>query len=158
MRYPDLVRELAPAYPLPLCLLGPSRPPFLRNALVHSSCTWQVPTSFELAGSVAHMNLRDEVLPYKRIIGKVIMDKSPSVRTVVNKVRTIAPKRLAAIQACMWAVRPSRCEVPFPGGRHRDRVSHVSLGGHRWRREPERGGGDGLIGYKIGLVCAQHGV
>ena len=47
----------------------------------------QVPASFEMAGSVAHMNLRDEILEYKRIIGKVILDKNPTVRTVVNKVR-----------------------------------------------------------------------
>lgn len=38
------------------------------------------------------MNLREEWLPYKYIIGKVILDKNPSIETVVNKTDTIDTK------------------------------------------------------------------
>jgi len=35
------------------------------------------------------MNLKDEYLPYKHLIGQVIMDKNPNLRTVVNKTDSI---------------------------------------------------------------------
>merc|ERR1711903_73472 len=49
-----------------------------------------VPSSFETIGHVAHLNLRDEHLPFKHVIGQVLLDKnSPKIRTVVNKVGSI---------------------------------------------------------------------
>eukprot|EP00798_Chlamydomonas_sp_ICE-L_P017065 gene17065-23357_t len=48
-----------------------------------------VPTSFECVGHIAHLNLREEHEPYKFVIGQVIMDKNPNLRTVVNKVGSI---------------------------------------------------------------------
>ncbi|KAI1333395.1 Met-10+ like-protein-domain-containing protein [Xylariaceae sp. FL0255] len=44
------------------------------------------PTGFNQAGHVAHLNLRSAFLPYKNLIGEVIVDKNPSVRTVINKI------------------------------------------------------------------------
>ncbi len=35
------------------------------------------------------MNLRDEYLPYRFVIGRAVLDKNPSVRTVVNKLDSI---------------------------------------------------------------------
>ncbi|KAJ2765346.1 tRNA(m(1)G37)methyltransferase, partial [Coemansia nantahalensis] len=49
----------------------------------------QAPTSYEQIGHIAHMNLRDEYLEYKRLIGQVVLDKSPAVKLVVNKLDTI---------------------------------------------------------------------
>ncbi|KAJ2038450.1 tRNA(m(1)G37)methyltransferase [Coemansia sp. RSA 922] len=49
----------------------------------------QAPTAYEQIGHIAHMNLRDEYLEYKNIIGQVILDKSPTVTMVVNKLDTI---------------------------------------------------------------------
>ena len=36
----------------------------------------ELPTAFEIVGSIAHLNLRDDVLPYKFIVGKAILDKN----------------------------------------------------------------------------------
>ncbi|KAJ2673101.1 tRNA(m(1)G37)methyltransferase [Coemansia sp. RSA 1285] len=49
----------------------------------------EAPTSYEQIGHIAHMNLRDQYLEYKEIIGQVILDKSPTVTMVVNKLDTI---------------------------------------------------------------------
>lgn len=49
----------------------------------------EIPGSFTAVGHIAHMNLRDEYLPWKHIIGQVILDKNPSLSTVVNKLDTI---------------------------------------------------------------------
>ncbi|KAL6549516.1 hypothetical protein OROHE_008633 [Orobanche hederae] len=56
-----------------------------------------VPYSFTLGysywsadGHIAHLNITDELLPYKDVIAKVIYDKThPRIKTVVNKVGTI---------------------------------------------------------------------
>jgi tRNA G37 N-methylase Trm5 len=56
----------------------------LGQKLLPDGC--EVPTSFESVGHIAHLNLREELLPYKYIIGQVLLDKNPPLRTVVNKV------------------------------------------------------------------------
>ncbi|KAM9477843.1 tRNA (guanine(37)-N(1))-methyltransferase [Clarias gariepinus] len=48
-----------------------------------------VTSGFSRVGHIAHMNLRDHQLPYKHLIGQVIMDKNPGVTCVVNKTNTI---------------------------------------------------------------------
>ncbi|CAA3008599.1 tRNA (guanine(37)-N1)-methyltransferase 2 [Olea europaea subsp. europaea] len=60
----------------------------------------EVPSSFETivkitlvyrcAGHIAHLNITDELLPYKDVIAKVIYDKNqPRIKTIVNKVGAI---------------------------------------------------------------------
>jgi hypothetical protein len=44
------------------------------------------PTSYETIGTLAHLNLRANQLPYKKIIGKVLLEKNKGLKTVVNKV------------------------------------------------------------------------
>lgn len=51
-----------------------------------------IPSSFESVGHIAHLNLRDNQLPYKHIIGQVILDKNQQLRTVVNKIESIETK------------------------------------------------------------------
>ncbi|XP_010268910.1 PREDICTED: tRNA (guanine(37)-N1)-methyltransferase 1 isoform X2 [Nelumbo nucifera] len=49
-----------------------------------------VPTAFETVGHIAHLNLRDDHLPYKKLIAQVVLDKNkPKIQTVVNKVDAI---------------------------------------------------------------------
>lgn len=49
----------------------------------------EIPSSFESVGHIIHLNLKDAVLPYKRIIGQVLLDKNPRMKTVINKVGNI---------------------------------------------------------------------
>ncbi|XP_075521796.1 tRNA (guanine(37)-N(1))-methyltransferase 1 isoform X1 [Primulina tabacum] len=49
-----------------------------------------IPSSFEIVGHIAHLNLRDEHLPYKKVIAKVILDRNkPKIQTIVNKIDVI---------------------------------------------------------------------
>ena len=48
-----------------------------------------VPSSFETIGHIAHLNLRSEHEAFKYLIGSVILDKNPAIKTVVNKVGAI---------------------------------------------------------------------
>ena len=42
-----------------------------------------IPSSFETIGHIAHLNLKDEHLPFKHIIGQVFMDKNPVIKVVI---------------------------------------------------------------------------
>lgn len=62
----------------------------LRLVLPNVTDETEIPTSYESVGTIAHVNLRSELLPYKYWVGKVLFDKNrPSIKTVVNKLGTI---------------------------------------------------------------------
>uniref|UniRef100_A0A915PLH7 tRNA (guanine(37)-N1)-methyltransferase n=1 Tax=Setaria digitata TaxID=48799 RepID=A0A915PLH7_9BILA len=44
---------------------------------------------FSQIGHIVHVNLRDELLPYKEVIGKILLDKITNCKTVVNKLDAI---------------------------------------------------------------------
>jgi tRNA (guanine37-N1)-methyltransferase len=46
-------------------------------------------TSYSKVGHVLHMNLKDNLLPYKSTIAQIFKDKTPGCRTVVNKAQSI---------------------------------------------------------------------
>jgi tRNA G37 N-methylase Trm5 len=48
-----------------------------------------VPAGFEIIGHIAHLNLRDELVPWRFVIGRAVLDKNPFLRTVVNKTGNI---------------------------------------------------------------------
>ncbi|KAH9920236.1 guanine-N-1-methyltransferase [Epithele typhae] len=48
------------------------------------------PSGFAAVGHIAHLNMRPEYLPYKYLIGQIIIDKNPKIRTVVNKLDSIS--------------------------------------------------------------------
>ncbi|MBW0502867.1 hypothetical protein O181_042582 [Austropuccinia psidii MF-1] len=48
-----------------------------------------IPSSFTIIGHIAHFNLRDEFLPFKYLIGQVILEKNLAIKTVVNKIDSI---------------------------------------------------------------------
>ena len=58
--------------------------------VIPESVTTEIPSSFESVGHIAHVNLRENVLPWKFIIGKVLLDKNHHITKVVNKVGQIS--------------------------------------------------------------------
>lgn len=46
-------------------------------------------TSYSKIGHILHMNLKDNLLPYKTTIAQIYMDKSVGCRTVINKAQSI---------------------------------------------------------------------
>ena len=70
----------------------------------------------------AHLNLREQYLPYKYIIASVILDKNPNIRTVINKTsdvgtesvfRTFPYELLAGDPDLNVEVRDEQCTFRF---------------------------------------------
>ena len=49
----------------------------------------EIPSGFSIIGHVAHLNLREQYLSYKHLIAQVLLDKNPTVKTVINKIDTV---------------------------------------------------------------------
>ncbi|KAF7720969.1 tRNA(m(1)G37)methyltransferase [Apophysomyces ossiformis] len=49
----------------------------------------EIPSSYTQIGHIAHLNLKEEYLPYKHLIGQVILDKNKKITSVVNKTHAI---------------------------------------------------------------------
>eukprot|EP00929_Paragymnodinium_shiwhaense_P074002 TRINITY_DN37836_c0_g1_i1.p1 TRINITY_DN37836_c0_g1~~TRINITY_DN37836_c0_g1_i1.p1 ORF type:complete len:506 (+),score=81.73 TRINITY_DN37836_c0_g1_i1:75-1520(+) len=80
----------------------------------------EVPSSFEQAGHVCHLNLRDSQLPYKHLIAQVILEKNKSVRTVINKTgkietefRTFPMEHLAGEHSTVVKLKEQQCWFEF---------------------------------------------
>jgi len=59
------------------------------QAILPEALRERSPVGFAMTGHIAHVNLKDEYLPYKHQIGQILLDKNPQIRTVVNKLDTI---------------------------------------------------------------------
>ena len=46
----------------------------------------EIPGGFETIGHIAHLNLHEDQMPYRNLIGQIILDKTPNLRTVVTKI------------------------------------------------------------------------
>ncbi|KAH3669102.1 hypothetical protein WICMUC_005066 [Wickerhamomyces mucosus] len=80
----------------------------------------EVPSGFTITGHIAHLNLRDEFKPYGKLIGQVILDKNPNIKTVVNKLdsihsvyRTFDMEILAGENNLIVEQRESNCLFKF---------------------------------------------
>ncbi|KAJ4002268.1 Met-10+ like-protein-domain-containing protein [Lentinula boryana] len=61
----------------------------LLQAILPEELREGAPVGFAATGHVAHVNLNDEYLPYKKTIGQLFLDKNKTIRTVVNKLDNI---------------------------------------------------------------------
>ncbi|KAL7799116.1 Met-10+ like domain-containing protein [Trichoderma ceciliae] len=82
----------------------------------------EIPVGFNTAGHVAHLNIRGQYLPYKSIIAQVIMDRNPTIRTVINKIdnvgmeseyRTFSYEVLAGPDDMLVEVSEAGCSFKF---------------------------------------------
>jgi tRNA (guanine37-N1)-methyltransferase len=79
------------------------------------------PSAFETVGHIAHLNLRDDQMPYKDVIGRVLLDKNPALKTVVTKLCEIEDKFRVLPMQCIAGqpdynvtVSQSGCTFAFP--------------------------------------------
>lgn len=93
--------------------------------------------SFETVGHLAHLNLRDEALPYRSVIGQVILDKNPQLKTVVTKVGVIHARWRTYDMAVLAGEPDTIAEVRQCGARFRLDASTVYWNS-RLEREHER--------------------
>ncbi|KAL4782048.1 hypothetical protein BJX76DRAFT_349668 [Aspergillus varians] len=49
----------------------------------------EVPQGFTQVGHVAHLNLREQYVPWRHIIAQIILDKNPTIRTVIRKTEDV---------------------------------------------------------------------
>lgn len=80
----------------------------------------EVPTGFATIGHIAHFNLRPEYQPYKKLIGQIILDKNPTIKTVVNKTdnidhtfRFFSMELLAGEDNTIAKMREGQCTFTF---------------------------------------------
>lgn len=82
----------------------------------------EIPSGFNSAGHVAHLNLRPAYHPYKKLIGELLVDKNKHIRTVINKVdnvgtesafRTFSYEVLAGPDDMDVEVRENDCNFHF---------------------------------------------
>ena len=92
------------------------------TSILPSTAQTEVPSGFSQVGHVAHLNLREQYLPYKALIAEILLDKNPSVRTVINKIddvgeenefRTFKYEVLAGPDDMNVTVSESNCTFQF---------------------------------------------
>ncbi|KRX28331.1 tRNA (guanine(37)-N1)-methyltransferase [Trichinella nelsoni] len=73
-------------------------------------------SSFSLIGHIAHLNLKEPLLPFKNIIADVLLDKVPKCTTVVNKMdiiedefRNLRFEHLSGVMEYVTRVRENGC-------------------------------------------------
>lgn len=82
------------------------------------------PSSYSIIGHILHLNLREHLIPYKKLIAQVYLDKTPNVSLVVNKAdiidnadntfRTFALEKLAGnTESTVTSVKENNCIYTF---------------------------------------------
>ncbi|KAK1140551.1 tRNA(m(1)G37)methyltransferase [Aspergillus melleus] len=61
----------------------------IMDAIIPEDLLAEFPQGYTQVGHVAHLNLREQYLPYKNIIAQVIMDKNVNIKTVIRKTEDV---------------------------------------------------------------------
>ncbi|KAI9743494.1 MAG: tRNA(m(1)G37)methyltransferase [Claussenomyces sp. TS43310] len=94
----------------------------IMKAILPEESQDEIPVGFSIVGHVAHLNLREQYLPYKHLIAQVLRDKNPTVRTVINKTddvgthseyRTFGYEVLAGVDEMNVEIREADCIFRF---------------------------------------------
>ncbi|KAK9841185.1 hypothetical protein WJX74_001524 [Apatococcus lobatus] len=85
----------------------------------------EVPAAFEAVGHIAHVNLPEELRPHRFLIGQVILDKNPQLRTIVNKVGSIENEYRVFQMECIAGKPDYVTDVVQHGNRFRLNFSEV---------------------------------
>lgn len=91
----------------------------------HAAAAVSVPTAFETAGHLAHFNLRDEIRPYGPFMGRIVLDKLPHIRTVVNKFSAIENEFRTCPLELLAGENTTQVEVRESGARFRFDFANV---------------------------------
>ncbi|ODQ80728.1 hypothetical protein BABINDRAFT_171055 [Babjeviella inositovora NRRL Y-12698] len=90
------------------------------NAILPTELCGEIPSGFTVCGHVAHFNLKNEFKPWGKLLGQVTLDKNAHIRTVVDKVdsiatkfRTFKMKLLAGDDDMLVEQRESGCRFQF---------------------------------------------
>jgi len=77
-------------------------------------------SSYTQIGHIVHVNLKEHLLPYKEVIGQILLDKIHNCRTVVNKAsiidntyRNFKMELLCGDANMMTTVKQNRCRFEF---------------------------------------------
>ncbi|GFG37633.1 hypothetical protein Cfor_03889 [Coptotermes formosanus] len=77
-------------------------------------------TSYSIIGHIVHVNLRDHLLEYRKVIGEILLDKIKGARTVVNKTdiidntyRNFRMEILCGEDCMLVQVRENHCVFEF---------------------------------------------
>ncbi|KAI7868176.1 Met-10+ like-protein-domain-containing protein [Spinellus fusiger] len=80
----------------------------------------EIPSSYTQTGHIAHMNLREEHYPWKKLVGEVVLDKNKNITCVVNKTDSIEAtyryfkmELLAGDGNMIAVVKESGCKFKF---------------------------------------------
>ncbi|CAD6443429.1 b6d52a30-d5b0-40bd-9ac4-54a4088d854b [Sclerotinia trifoliorum] len=94
----------------------------IMKSILPEDAQGEIPVGFAIVGHVAHLNLHDEYLPYKNLVASVLMDKNPTIRTVINKIddvgtvseyRTFSYEVLAGDDEMNVEIREGDCTFRF---------------------------------------------
>ncbi|OJJ48535.1 hypothetical protein ASPZODRAFT_158221 [Penicilliopsis zonata CBS 506.65] len=59
------------------------------HSIIPEELLSDVPAGYAQVGHVAHLNLREQYLPFRFLIAEILNDKVPTVRTVINKTQDV---------------------------------------------------------------------
>lgn len=122
MRIGDIVRPSPGIFSSRTLLITINVVDEIVEAILPEELVNDCPSSSTRVAHIVQLNLQNKFLPYKHMLGAIILDKNPEVRTVVNKIeavgswsefRTFPMELLAGSPDTQVVVNEWNCEFHF---------------------------------------------